>query len=125
MDLISENCLGSLYTNGSIGNLLLYLKGRTFSFRFCEFINVRKRLNNMDWESILLNTNSFDDLHEISLTIKGDGALLSLEEAIQLWELLNSAHYIFSLNDLLNRNGMATAHKLPLSLTTAAQLSEI
>lgn len=125
MDLISENCLGSLYTNGSIGNLLLSIKGRTFSFRFCEFINVRKRLNTTDWEGILLNTNSFDDIHEISLTIKGDGTLLNLEEAIQLWELFNSAHYIFSLNDLLNRNGLTAQHKLSLSLNRAAQLSEV
>lgn len=125
MDLISENRLGSLYANGTIGNLILSIKGRTFSFRFCEFINVRKHLNNMDWKRILLNTNTFDDLHEISLTIKGEGALLNLEEAIQLWELLNSAHYVFSLNDLLHRKGMAAPHKLSLSLHQNIQLSEV
>lgn len=125
MDLISENCLGSLYANGSIGHLVISLKGRTFAFRFCEFINVRKRLNNTDWENILLNTNAFDDHHEISMTIKGDSVLLNLEETIQLWELFNSAHYIFSLNDLLSRNGITTTHKLPLSLSTVPQLSDI
>jgi len=119
MDLISENCLGGLYSNGSIGNLLLTLKGRTFSIRFCEFINVRKRLNSINWETILMNTNNLDDVHEISFTIKGDIAKLSLEEALQLWELLNSAHYLFSLNDLLNRNKMAAVHNLPLSLQHA------
>lgn len=125
MELICENRLGSVQTQGSIGNLFLHIKGEAYTLRFCEFISTRKRLNSINWESILLNTNTLDDIHSIPLSLKGKGIKLELSDALLLWELLNSAHYIFSLTDLLNRKGVSAEHKEPLLLTSVQEVYEV
>ncbi|UKJ06821.1 hypothetical protein [Solitalea lacus] len=112
MNLVCKNELGGIYTEESKTNLLLAVNDKTTSLRICEFLLLRQRLNDVDWEGILLDTNPDDDLHQFSFTVRSKAIVFDLAESLRLRDLVNTAHFYFALKDVLNRSGVYMEHHL-------------
>ncbi|POY36755.1 hypothetical protein C3K47_10380 [Solitalea longa] len=112
MKLVCKNELGGIYIDAAKAGLLLEVNGKKSSLRICEFLLLRQRVNDIDWEGILLDTNTDDDFHQFSFTIRSKSTIYDLTETLRLRDLLNTAHFYFSLKDVLTRSGVSMEYNL-------------
>ena len=114
MKLLCKNDLGKVFNDHSKASLQLELNGKKTPLRICEFLLLRQRLNDTDWEAILLDTDPRDDFHRIGLNVKSKALVFELHNALRLRDLVNTAYFYFSLKDMLSRSGVSMNYDLAI-----------
>ncbi|MCO4292393.1 hypothetical protein NF867_05905 [Solitalea sp. MAHUQ-68] len=112
MKLVCKNELGGIYIDAAKAGLFLEVNGKKSSLRICEFLLLRQRVNSIDWEGILLDTNIDDDFHQFNFSIRSKTVIYTLTEAIRLRDLVNTAHFYFLLKDILTRAEVSMEYNL-------------
>lgn len=97
---ISYNIKKSLYT--------LTFKDQEYSMHFCEFINVYRKINSINFDVCLLSTDSKYDTNKLVLFRSNKILKLSLLEMVQVKDLFEGAMFSLKLRDLLYRSTTQT-----------------
>ena len=103
MHLIYESVNGNIQQSDNENCFFLDFKSEVYKLKVCSFIALKSKLDKINIEEILLSASDSSDIEIISLCNNDRILVLTIEEVIELRELLAGAMVMIELNSIVHQ----------------------